>query len=135
MKYIYKTVNGYPAIKKDCVARAIHFATDIPYDEVYSTLTILGQLEGTIGHAPRSHRTRSSPNKGMNIFTYAPYLKTLGWEYTSFPIIMLLDLLPHTGTIIIHFNRHLATAINGIIYDTWDCRKKKVRGFYKKKGT
>ena len=130
----YKEIKDVPQGKKDCVVRAIHIATKIPYEEVHATLEVLGALEGTDGAAPRNgNYRRSHPDRGVSHATHLRYLKTLGWEYRKVPEGMLIDLLPHIGTIIINFHCHLATAIDGIIHDIWDCRKKRIIGYYKKK--
>lgn len=118
---------------KNCVARAICLATGISFIEVHFTLEMLGQLEGTVGAAPRNgRRRRSHPTRGMFRATYQQWLERLGWEYVTVPQGMMLDLMPHQGTIIIQFRRHLATAVEGIIYDTWDCRKREILGYFRK---
>ncbi len=134
MKYEYKDI-AFAGLQRNCAARAISLATEIPYEKVHSTLEILGQLEGTDGKI-RGRRHRSHPDRGIHTEIIKEYLKSLGWEYILLPIGMLLDLLPHKGTIIIHFQGHIATAINGTLYDTWDStRKRKIIGIYKKKET
>lgn len=134
MRYEFRTVPEQPqGVKGGCVARAITIATGLPYKEVYATLEILGQLEGTEGAPVRGRYRRSHPLRGMKPDTHKRYLDSLGWEYIAVPVGMLLDLMPHVGTIIIHFKGHLATAIDGVLYDNWDSRKKMIRGYFRKR--
>ena len=130
MQYKFKNIGWDNS--RNCVARAISLATDIPYKQICSTLDILGQLEGTEGATSR-HIRRSHSTKGVYPETTRKYLESLDWELIDVPKGMLMDLLPHKGTIIIKFTRHIVTAIDGIIYDTWDCRKTKgITGFFQK---
>ena len=134
MKYEYKKPPEEPEnVKGGCVTRAITFATGLPYKQVYATLEVLGQLEGTENAPARGRYRRSHPARGVNTGTHVRYLTRLGWEYIKTPVGMLLDLMPHKGTIIIRFERHLATAIDGVIYDTWDSRKKMIKGYFRKR--
>lgn len=134
MKYEYRRPPEQPEnISGGCVARAITFATGLPYKQVFATLEVLGQLEGTEGAPIRGKYRRSHPSRGMKPDTHKRYLESLGWEYVTVPLYMLLDLMPHTGTIIIHFKGHLATAIDGVLYDTWDSRKRMIRGYFRKR--
>ena len=142
MKYEYKNTAPFDHWGRNCVARAISLATEISYEKVHATLIILGQLEGTDGkvrekgYCVRGRGNRSHPNRGISLEISKEYLMSLGWGYIVLPAGMLLDLLPHKDTIIIHFQGHMATAINGTLYDTWDStRKRKIIGIYKKKET
>jgi hypothetical protein len=133
MKYEEKIIPEQIGHKGGCVARAITFATGLPFKEVYATLEVLGQLEGTENAPLRGRYRRSHPSRGMKPDTHRRYLASLEWEYVTVPPYMILDLMPHIGTIIIHFKGHLACAIDGIIYDSWDSRKKQIRGYFRKR--
>jgi hypothetical protein len=130
----------------DCVARAIAIATGKPYREVHDALTV-----ATVRHiyaggdsetpawsrwARRRGGVRAfDPDHGCHDGAYGPYLKSLGWSYTSTKgqkVHLRADDLPR-GRLIVSMHRHLVAVIDHVIHDTHDCGRAgrvPVRGYW-----
>lgn len=114
-KFVYENVNPKNRKTGDCVVRAITKASGLSYEEVYAGLCSIGK------------KTYRMPDSKQ---TYEKLLEQLGYEKypmpkhsdnTKFKVHELIDLCSNR-TIIISMANHLTCAIDGIVYDTWDCR-------------
>lgn len=120
----------------DCVTRAIAIATGKPYREVYDALFERGRRkwEGTLtGDALTRAAT---PRSGIHPKITRGYLDSLGWVWTptmhvgsGCTVHLRADELP-SGTIIVRLSRHLATVIDGVLHDTYDCSRHGTRCVY-----
>jgi hypothetical protein len=130
----------------DCVCRAIAIATNKPYREVYDALTertrkFRAHPKNRYSRAvARSIRRRSSaaPRDGVNKMIYRPYLEALGWRWEPVLCGTTWDDLPQEGCFIVLTKRHLATVINGIIHDIYDCTRDGTRcvyGYFQRRAT
>lgn len=115
---MYKELNVNPKERKtgDCVVRAIAKAEDRAWLEVFDDLVAL---------ARKAHTMPS------NKHAYEKYLK----KYKTMPVMYRLpsgknrrytvdDITSLVGTYIVKIAGHLTVVIDGVVYDTWDCRKK-----------
>jgi len=121
---------GYHRVRGGCVPRAIAIATKKPYREVHDALTAV-----TL-HYVRTHRNRIAgwikrsrggrgfdPANGSDSKVYGPYLKSIGWRFTSTKdrkVRLRADELP-SGRLVVEVHRHLVAVIDGTIHDTWYC--------------
>jgi hypothetical protein len=134
----------------DCTVRAIAVATGRPYDEVHAALTaatisfVKGKPNDPLtGFMLRSRRGLRSvdPAHGSYDDVYEPYLRALGWRYTSTkgrnPKVYLRaeDLPP--GRLIVQVHRHLVAVIDGVVLDTWNSAgagRRPVKGYWQRSG-
>ena len=111
---IYKHYNPNPTGRYvgDCSVRAVSKALDISWDEAYSLTTGIGREMGDMpsadavwGAVLKSHgfRRRAVPNTCPNCYTAEMFC---------------LD-HPH-GIFVLAFGNHVATVIDGYLYDSWD---------------
>jgi hypothetical protein len=135
----------------DCVARAIAIATQRPYREVHDALTLATVRYVASAESEKSDWGRWARRKGgvrafhadhgvVNVVS-GPYLKSLGWKYTSTKelprgkgVHLRADELP-PGRLIVDIHRHLCAVINGVIHDTFDCSNEgrcRIRGYWSK---
>jgi hypothetical protein len=98
----------------DCAVRAISAALGIGWDEAYSLLSANGQLmcdmphgNGVWGAVLRQHGfyRHAIPNDAPDYYTTANF----GADH------------PH-GIHVLGFGTHVATVIDGVLYDSWDSR-------------
>lgn len=125
-KFIYENVNPKNRKTEDCVVRAITKATELSYFSIYTALCDLGFI------------TCRMPDSKQ---TYERLLKNFGWtkykqpkhaDGTKYKVWELVD-QESDKTIIISMANHLTCAINGSIYDLWDCRFMCVGNYWIKK--
>ncbi len=111
------------------IPRAIAIATGKPYREVHDALTV-----ATL-HYVKTHRNlvtgwirRSRGGRGFDPANgsykeiYDPYLKSIGWRFTSTKdqkVRLRADELP-SGRLIVRIHRHLVAVIDGVIHDTYN---------------
>jgi hypothetical protein len=84
--------------------------------------------KGKSDHWIRRERRRGGvrafdPDHGCADEAYAPYLKSLGWNYVSTKgqkVHLRADRLPR-GKLIVRIRRHLVAVIDHVIHDTHDC--------------
>ena len=132
---------GYKGHTGDCVCRAISIATGKPYKEVYDDLNKLsarlcsGYRLVKTAYGSR-YEKKSAARTGVNKEVYQNYLEDLGWKWVPTMFIgkgckVHLDEkeLPK-GTIIARLSRHLATVIDGVLNDTYDCSRDDTRCVY-----
>lgn len=126
---------GYTGKCGDCVVRAIVIATQTPYQQVYDALFDLNQKQ-------RGRLRGASPrNGGTKTATIRKYLTTRGWRFiptmgfgTGCKVHLRSEELP-SGRIIVRLSKHLASVIDGVLHDTYDCSRDGTRcvyGYYQK---
>jgi hypothetical protein len=136
--------NYFQGTAGDCVTRAIAIATGINYKVVYDAMFngILDFKENGRGRYVRNLRKRkagskgTTPRNGVHIKIYKKYLESLGWIWVPTMTIgsgckvhLRGDELP-SGRIIVRVSKHLATLIDGVLYDTYDCTRAGSRCVY-----
>lgn len=116
--------NPYGKRVGDCVVRAVSKATGMDWGQTYTQLAVQGYL---MGDMPSSNAV------------WGAYLKSYGF---------LRETIPNTcpdcytaedfckdhprGVYVLGFGNHVATVIDGVIYDSWDSSKEiPVYYFYK----
>lgn len=111
---------------RDCVKRAIAKATGIDYTEVSRELNRYKKISGCKEY-----------NENKNWRGYIE--KVLKTEKLNFPAISGVSRMNGytfcneypKGAYILRMAHHLTCCIDGVIYDTWDCRDKCVYNAYK----
>lgn len=119
---------GFKGRCGDCGVRAMAIALGLPYKEVYRELA---QANKDAGHA-------KSMRHGIYKDDYSKVLARHGWVWVSAPKFdgrkaRYSDLPP--GTHIARMARHFVAVIDGVVHDTFDCRKKMVYGYWTKPTT
>lgn len=121
-----RSAAGYKGETRDCVARSIAIATQLPYTKVYDELALLNQ---------KSTGKRSARN-GIGRSVYDKYLKKLGWHWVptmkighGCKIHLRREELP-SGRLIIRVSKHMTAMIDGVIHDTHDCSRNGQRCVY-----
>lgn len=108
MGYRFYNANAVNRYTDDCVVRSISCATGKSWDYVYDYLSDIAQYEGTLfdkkdfvrGYLDRTYQ------KLDGIYGSVGYISAM------FP----------ENTLLIALSNHLVCSINGIVYDTFDCR-------------
>ena len=126
MKVVYNTggrekyFKGYAG---DCVTRAVAIATGRDYKEVYDEISAM---------LPTGQSARDGVSKKMT----RKYLEQLGWTWhpimkigSGCTVHLRADELP-SGTIICSLSGHIATVIDGVLHDTYDCTRGGTRCVY-----
>lgn len=110
--YIYYNPNKRNKNAKDCVVRALTLAVNKSWDDVYDELSNLGKYKG---------------EWGCFSTVWGPYLRKHNFKRRSIP-----DVCPDCytfedfsndhryGVYVVATNSHVATIIDGVIYDAWD---------------
>lgn len=102
----------------DCVKRAFTKVLDMDYKEVSLALNRFKKTTG-------AKKFNSNNN-------WKPFIKKLGWKKLSFPAVMgeqrmngysFCKAYPK-GKYVLRMAKHLSSCVDGVIYDTWDCREK-----------
>lgn len=110
--------SGFNGMVGDCVIRAIAIATKLDYSIVWNDLN-----DRSIDAYNKTHaKPTNKPlvDNGVYPYIYHPYLKELGWSYTSVNKDIRPSDLPNTGIVIVHTRAHLFCMINGVIQDTFN---------------
>ena len=124
--YIYHNAHPKGLRVGDCVKRAITKATGLDYDEVTRELNRFKKITGA-----------KSFNSDRNCYDYVE--KVLKRKKLSFPAqVGQPRMNGHTfceeyqsGAYILNMAHHWSCCVDGVIYDTWDCRDKCVYTAYK----
>jgi hypothetical protein len=130
---------GFTGTTGDCVTRAIAIATQIPYQEVYTSLFQIGKEYASTHHSRVAKRIAgkgASPRDGVFKEVSAIYLKRLGWKWTPTMFIgqgckvhVRRDELP-SGRLVLSLSRHFASVIDGVLNDTYNCSRGGTRCVY-----
>jgi hypothetical protein len=125
----FEFLNLHPKGKnvRDCVKRALTFATGLTYQEVSLMLNRL-----------KEETNCKKFNEDKN---WKEYIKRLGYEKLSFQAIQgcnrmtgetFCEYYP-SGTYLLRMAHHLTICKDGVIYDTWNCSEKCVYNAWKVK--
>lgn len=110
--YKYYNANAKKQVVNDCVVRAISVAEHLSWDEAYQKLSKLAQREGTL--LDDMQFVEKYLDKKYNRVCYNS--KTLGRFMTE-----------HSkGRYLVTMPGHITVIIDGVLYDTFDCRKRKI---------
>jgi hypothetical protein len=114
--------DGFKGTARDCLARAVSIATEIPYWAVYSGINDVAMHE-----RPRVGRPRSSARGGVHSATIRRYIASLGWAWhptmgigTGCKVHLRAGEVPMEGRIIVRCSRHITAVVDGVIRDTHD---------------
>lgn len=107
----------------DCVTRAIAIANGWDYKFTYDLV--------------KRYNGGETPRNGVSKIVYKKLLADYGWEWTpccgkgiiDSNIHMSASELPD-GIVICRLSKHLATVIDGVLYDTYDCTRNETRKVY-----
>jgi hypothetical protein len=129
---------GYKGQTRDCVARAIAIATELPYQQVYDMINEFALTEKT----GKRKTSVSNARKGVYKDTTRKIMSSLGWEWIptmqigqGCKVHLRADELP-SGRIIVKVSKHCVAVIDHTLYDTYDCTREGDRcvyGYYQKK--
>ena len=109
----------------DCVVRAIAYATEQSWEDVYDKLCELGK------------KMKRMPNEKQ---VYEKYLEQLGWfkfkqprrfDNTKYTVDEFCKEFPKARYVVSVAN-HLTAVDERLIIDTWDCGRKSVGNYFKK---
>lgn len=110
--YKYYNANVKKQVVNDCVVRSISVAERLSWDEAYQKLSNLAQKEGTLlddiqfveNYLDKKYRRACYKSKTLQEFM------------TEHP----------KGRFLVTMPGHITVVINGVLYDTFDCRKRKI---------
>ena len=110
--YKYYNANSKGNFVNDCVVRAIAVAEKKSWDEIYDKLSDIAQDEGISlddvefveGYLDKRYRR------------VCHYSKTVGEFIDEYP----------KGTFLVTMDGHITVIIDGVLYDTFDCRNRRM---------
>ena len=113
----YKTTKPYSG---DCVVRSISIVTQIPYKQVF---TELSELALEMGGYPNWNPV------------WQKYLKTKGYFKNRCPRdhqgkLIKLKNWEWYGSAVVLNSGHLTAVVEGVLYDSWDCRYRQVNSYW-----
>lgn len=112
MAYQFYNANARGKFVNDCTIRAISVAEGKPWDETYEELSIIAQRNGII----LDDVNFIEPLLDSRYERVCYMSKTVGEFAEENPI----------GTFLITMNGHITCCIDGVIYDTFDCREREM---------
>lgn len=111
--YKFYNANAKGNFVNDCVIRAISVAEGKTWDETYEELSDIAQEEGIL-----LDDVNFVENYLDDRYKRVPHLaKTVGEVIEEFPI----------GTYLVTMDGHITVIIDGVLYDTFDCRDRAIR--------
>lgn len=123
-----RALAGYKGLARDCVARAVAIACEIPYKEAYETLADINESTSGTCSARSGIQTKSKDFK--------KFMNKLGWRWTPTMFVgqgckvhLRKEELP-MGKIICAVSRHYVAVIDGVINDTYDSTRNGNRCVY-----
>ena len=111
--YSFYNANAKGNFVNDCVVRAISVAENKTWDQTYEELSCIAQEEGILlddvnfVESYLDSKYRRVPHLSM----------TVGDVIEEFP----------EGIFLITMNGHITVIVDGVLYDTFDCRDRKIR--------
>lgn len=131
MRYVYhdggRAAAGFKGkgLARDCVARAIAIAGELPYREVYDRLAAGTGAQRAGKHGKRPATAREGINTGRKWFK--DYMAELGFYWTPTMAIgqgckvhLNAEELP-AGRLVVAIAKHYTAVIDGVLYDAFDC--------------
>ena len=111
--YKFYNANARGNFVNDCVIRAISVAEGKSWDETYNELSKIAQEEGIL-----LDDVDFVEDYLDDRYERVPHMaKTVGEVIEEFPV----------GTYLVTMNGHITVIIDGILYDTFDCRDRTIR--------
>ena len=110
--YKFYNANTKGNFVNDCVVRAISVAEDKSWNETYEELSDLAQIEGVLLDDVEFIENYLD----KRYIRECHYSKSVGEFLEEFP----------TGTYLITMKGHITTIIDGVLYDTFDCRDRRM---------
>jgi hypothetical protein len=129
---------GYKGEARDCGARAVAIALELPYGIVWEEIWRLMKDEPLAKkrQAKIASNGKYTPDTGIFHQHLRSYLKSKGWKWvatmgigTGCQIHLKSSELPQ-GRIICRVTRHFTAVVDGIINDTHDCTRAGTRCVY-----
>jgi hypothetical protein len=114
-KYKFLNLNPLGEREQDCVCRAISLALEEDYYTIENKLNLIGDLFECEELCVCCYK---------HLLDYVYGLDRIE-EFRGFVIEDFLDYKP-SGTFLIRIEGHLTCAIDGEIYDIWDCSKETI---------
>lgn len=123
MRWVKDNTGGKAGSKrKDCVARSIAIATQIPYADVCSLI----EQYATRERRGKRKRGISNPSTGVYKWTLYAVMAHIGWQWTptmkigSGCKVHLRDGELPPGRLVVNCSKHVTAVIDGVIHDTHD---------------
>lgn len=115
---MWRYLNKNPQARdvNDCVIRSISCAEGRSWDDVYDELSDLAQEQGIILDDARFVEPYLDSKYERTCYDKNGEKMTVGDFLYSHPY----------GTYLVTMQGHITCIKNGILYDTWDCRHKKI---------
>ena len=110
--YKYYNANSRGNFVNDCVVRAISVAEGKSWDETYEELSCIAQKEGILLDDVEFVEDYLDDRYKRTCH----YSKTVGEFIEEFP----------KGISLVTMNGHITVVIDGILYDTFDCRDRRM---------
>lgn len=110
--YAFFNENPLNKYEDDCVVRAISCATGNSWDYVYDYLSDIAQYEGTL----------FDKREFVRNYLDRTYTRLYGIHGSVGQVSAMFP----DNVLLITMNGHIVCSKNGIVYDTFDCRKRKV---------
>ena len=111
--YKFHNANARGNFVNDCVIRAISVAQGKTWDETYEELSVIAQNEGIL--LDDVNFVESYLDKRYKRVCH--YSKTIGEFMQEFP----------KGTYLLTMQGHITVVIDGVLYDTFDCRDRRLQ--------
>lgn len=108
---------------KDCVVRAICHATGEDYLYIYNQMKE-ELIQYNIKHKRHNTKKRSPRNGFPTSLTKDFIEKNLGWKWVPLKTNINEEDFSK-GIYLIQMNHHLTCIKDNVLYDSWDCQKKK----------
>ena len=122
----------YKGFVGDCVVISISIVTGKPYKEIYSSINLLSKDERIGKHKS----TKSSSRNGVYKFTYARYMKSIGYKWvptmsigSGCTVHLKKDELPE-GNLLVKLSKHITAVIDGVIHDLENPSREETRCVY-----
>ena len=125
MSFRYYNAHPRKLSVDDCVKRSIALATGIPYFEIQKGLNNHKRVTGV-----KTFYNNPNPRSYMEkVLGFPCVMATKNPNGKHIAVEEFANSHP-TGRYIISVSGHWTSCIDGIIYDTWDCRKEGVLSYY-----
>lgn len=111
MTYKFLNLNPLDKLEEDCVCRALSLGLNLPYEIAHNKLCCIGELFDCEKLCVGCYKY---------LLDEIYNLERVG-NYKGYTIHKFMEQYP-IGVFIIRVDGHLTCVIDGILYDTWDCR-------------
>lgn len=115
---MYRYLNKNPKARdvNDCVIRSISCAENRSWNDVYDELSELAQTQGILLDDVRFVEPYLDTKYDRTCYKNKGFSMTVGEFVETHP----------KGTYLVTMQGHITCVKEGILYDTWDCRKKTI---------